>query len=74
MGRECKEIPPEKRGSSQLGAGFVLSCELRAGNAKNPTNTDFTSGRYINEYSWIYLDTNTSGLWSYAYYNSCSRS
>ena len=30
------------------GAGFVLSCELRSGNAKNPTNTDFTSGRYIN--------------------------
>lgn len=50
------------------GAGFVLSCELRAGNAKNPTNTQFTSGRYISEYSWIYLDSNTSGLWSYAYF------
>lgn len=50
------------------GAGFVLSCELRAGNAKNPTNTDFTSGRYINEYSWIYLDSSTSGLWTYAYF------
>lgn len=50
------------------GAGFVLSCELRSGNAKNPTNTDFTSGRYINEYSWVYLDSNTSGLWNYAYF------
>ena len=50
------------------GAGFVLSCELRSGNAKNPTNSDFTSGRYINEYSWNYIDSNTSGLWNYAYY------
>ena len=33
------------------GANFVLACELRAGNAKNPTNTDFTSGRYITEYN-----------------------
>lgn len=50
------------------GANFVLSCELRAGNAKNPTNSDFTSGRYVNEYNWIYMDSSTSGLWGYAYY------
>lgn len=50
------------------GSEFVLACELRAGNAKNPTNTDFTSGRFINEYSWVYLDSSTSGLWTYAYF------
>lgn len=50
------------------GANFVLSCELRAGNAKNPTNTDFTSGRYINEYSWNYTSSSTSNLWKYAYF------
>ena len=54
------------------GANFVLSCELRAGNAKNPTNTDFTSGRYINEYSWVYNASSTSGLWNYAYYTIAS--
>lgn len=54
------------------GANFVLSCELRAGNAKNPTNTDFTSGRYINEYSWVYNSSSTSGLWNYAYYTIAS--
>lgn len=50
------------------GANFVLSCELRAGNAKNPTNTDFTSGRYTNEYSWNYTSSTTSDLWKYAYF------
>jgi hypothetical protein len=49
------------------GAGFVLSCELRSGNAKNPTNTNFTSGRYISEYSWNYSSSSTSYLWEYAY-------
>lgn len=51
------------------GANFVLSCELRAGNAKNPTNTNFTSGRYTNEYSWNYTSNSTSNLWAYAYYS-----
>lgn len=50
------------------GANFVLACELRAGNAKNPTNTDFTSGRYITEYNWNFTASSTSGLWDYAYY------
>lgn len=50
------------------GANFVLSCELRSGNAKNPTNTDFTSGRYMNEYSWNYTTSSTSNLWQYAYF------
>jgi hypothetical protein len=49
------------------GAGFVLSSELRSGNAKNPTNSDFASGRYINEYSWNYSSGSTSNLWEYAY-------
>jgi hypothetical protein len=49
------------------GAGFVLSSELRSGNAKNPTDTDFTSGRYINEYGWSYSSSSTSYLWGYAY-------
>lgn len=50
------------------GANFVLSCELRSGNAKNPTNTDFTSGRLINEYNWNYTTNSTSNLWQYAYF------
>lgn len=50
------------------GANFVLSCELRGGNAKNPTNTDFTSGRYTDEYSWNYTSSTTSLLWKYAYF------
>jgi hypothetical protein len=49
------------------GANFVLSSELRGGNAKNPTNMDFTSGRYIAEYSWNYSSSSTSALWEYAY-------
>jgi hypothetical protein len=49
------------------GSSFVLSSELRSGNAKNPTNTDFTSGRYINEYGWSYSSNSTSNLWEYAY-------
>lgn len=49
------------------GANFVLNSELRGGNAKNPTNTDFTSGRYTNEYSWNYSSSSTSELWIYGY-------
>lgn len=50
------------------GSEFVLSCELRSGNAKNPTNTNFTSGRLTKEYSWNYVPSSTSNLWNYAYY------
>jgi hypothetical protein len=49
------------------GSAFVLSSELRSGNAKNPTASDFTSGRYLNEYSWNYSSSSTSDLWTYAY-------
>ena len=52
--------------SSWYGAGFVLSCELRSGNARRATLLG--SGRYTTEYSWTYSDAATSGLWSYAYY------
>ncbi|GHV49463.1 membrane protein [Bacteroidia bacterium] len=49
------------------GAGFVLSSELRSGNAKNSTNTNFSSGRYIGEYNWNFSSSATSNLWEYAY-------
>lgn len=49
------------------GSEFVLSCELRSGNAKNPTNTNFTSGRLTKEYSWNYVPSQSSNLWNYAY-------
>lgn len=49
------------------GAEFVLSSELRGGNAKRPTNTDFSTSRYTNEYSWAFSSSNTSGLFQYAY-------
>lgn len=54
--------------SSWYGANFVLASELRGGNAKNPTNTDFTSGRYTNEYNWSFNPSITSPVWSRAYY------
>lgn len=53
---------------SWYGAQFNLSADLRGGNAKNPTNADFTSGRYKNEYFWSFSPSTTSGLWNYAYY------
>lgn len=54
--------------SSWYGANFILSSELMAGNAKNPTNTEFTSGRYTVPYTWSYNVSSTSPIWSYAYY------
>lgn len=54
--------------SSWYGAAFILDSELRAGNAKNPTNTDFTSGRYTTPYAWNYNASATSGVWGFAYY------
>lgn len=54
--------------SSWYGAAFVLNSELMAGNAKNPTNTVFTSGRYTVSYNWNYSASSTSGVWGFAYY------
>lgn len=50
------------------GANFILASELRGGNAKNPTNTDFTSGRYTNEYNWNFTSSATSPIWNTTYY------
>ena len=50
------------------GANFILSAELRGGNAKNPTNTQFTSGRYTTEYNWNFTSAATSPVWNTAYY------
>jgi hypothetical protein len=50
------------------GGNFILAAELRGGNAKNPTNTDFVSGRYTNEYSWNFTDVTTSPIWNNAYF------
>jgi len=50
------------------GANFILSSELRGGNAKNPTNTQFTSGRYTGEYQWSFTANTTSPLWNMAYF------
>ncbi len=54
--------------NSWYGANFILSSEIRAGNAKNPTITTFGSGRYSTEYSWNFTASSTSPLWNYAYY------
>lgn len=50
------------------GASFILSSELRGGNAKNPDNSKFTSGRYTVPYHWNFTPSTTSSIWSYAYY------
>ena len=52
--------------NSWYGAGFVLSSELRGGNARRATLK--SSGRYTTEYSWNYNESATSGLWYDAYY------
>ncbi|TLX71820.1 RagB/SusD family nutrient uptake outer membrane protein [Labilibacter sediminis] len=52
---------------SWYGANFILSSELRAGNAKNPTNSNFRTGRYSNENAWNFDPTVTSPLWYTAY-------
>lgn len=53
--------------TSWYGADFILSAELRGGNAKNPTNSDFRSGRYTNQNSWSFNESATSPLWFPAY-------
>lgn len=46
---------------------FIMQSELRAGNAKNPTSMS-GSGRYRGDTQWIYNESSTSSLWTYAYY------
>jgi hypothetical protein len=50
--------------SNWYGAGFVITADLKGGNAKRgPRN----SGRYVNEYLWNNNASATSGLWNVAY-------
>jgi hypothetical protein len=50
--------------SNWYGAGFVITADLKGGNAKRgPIN----SGRYVNEYLWNNSASATSGLWDDAY-------
>lgn len=53
---------------SWYGADFVLNSELRVGNAMNPINSSFTSGRMTTPYKLNYDASSTEGLWSAAYY------
>ena len=46
---------------------FILQCELRAGNAKNPVS-QAGSGRYRQDTQWNYTENNTSSCWANAYY------
>ncbi|MBQ6204504.1 MAG: RagB/SusD family nutrient uptake outer membrane protein [Prevotella sp.] len=46
---------------------FILQGELRSGNAKNPTSVA-GSGRYRQDVPWNYTESQTSSLWTYAYY------
>ncbi len=51
--------------TSWYGAGFVITADLKGGNAKRGTKE---SGRYVNEYLWNNTNaSSTSGLWSVAY-------
>jgi len=54
--------------SNWYGNSFILAAEFRGGNAKIPTNTNFGSGRFQNDYAWNYTSTVTSALWNTAYY------
>ena len=49
------------------GCQFILQPELRAGNAKNPLSIP-GSGRYRLDTQWNYSESNTSSLWTHAYY------
>lgn len=48
------------------GASFILSSELRCGNAKNPRSIP-GSGRYRVDPFWTYNSTSTSTIWAYSY-------
>jgi len=50
------------------GPGFVFDAELRSGNGKRPTQSEYTSGRYTIPYELNYNKNATSGLWGFAYY------
>lgn len=54
--------------TSWYGANFVLNAELRSGNAMNPINSSFTSGRLTTAYKMSYDPSSTEGIWGYAYY------
>ena len=54
--------------TSWYGADFVLNSELRSGNAMNPINSSFTSGRMTTPYKMTYEPSSTEAIWSYAYY------
>lgn len=45
------------------GAGFVITADLKGGNAKRILN----SGRFVNEYLWSNTASSTSGLWDDGY-------
>lgn len=53
--------------ASWYDGAFILQSELRAGNAKNPKNAS-GSGRYLTDTQWNYNESNTSAVWSCAYY------
>ncbi len=53
--------------ASWYDGAFILQSELRAGNAKNPKNAA-GSGRYLTDTQWNYNESNTSAVWSCAYY------
>lgn len=53
---------------SWYGANFVLNSELRSGNAMNPVNSAFTSGRLTTAYKMTYDPSSTEGIWDSAYY------
>lgn len=53
--------------SSWYSGAYVLESEMRCGNAKNPLQ-EAGSGRYRNVTNWVLNESNTSGVWSYAYY------
>lgn len=50
------------------GPGFVFDAEMRSGNGKRPTQSEYTSGRYTVSYGLDYNGTSTPGLWGLAYY------
>lgn len=54
--------------ASWYGADFVLNSELRVGNAMNPINSSFTSGRMTTPYKLNYDASSTESLWGSAYY------
>lgn len=51
------------------GNTFIVTSEMRAGNARLPKDVSKRSGRLTGEYNWNYSSSSTyGGLWTYAYY------